>query len=76
MGIIYGEGMKNQQRDSIMQLFRDGKFRILIATNVLARGIDILQVTLVINYDLPMTRFKEADPEAYPFVYSCVIANI
>jgi translation initiation factor 4A len=46
------------ERDTIMRDFRTGKTRVLITTDLLARGIDIQQVSLVINYDLP--RDKES----------------
>lgn len=36
-----------------MQEFRSGASRVLLATNVLARGIDVQQVSLVVNFDLP-----------------------
>ncbi|GMF47080.1 unnamed protein product [[Candida] boidinii] len=39
-----------------MQEFRSGSSRILIATDLLARGIDVQQVSLVINYDLPSNK--------------------
>ncbi|RQM08533.1 hypothetical protein DH86_00000264 [Scytalidium sp. 3C] len=44
------------ERDSIMQDFRQGNSRVLISTDVWARGIDVQQVSLVINYDLPSNR--------------------
>ncbi|KUL88338.1 hypothetical protein ZTR_05020 [Talaromyces verruculosus] len=44
------------QRDVIMKEFRSGSSRVLIATDLLARGIDVQQVSLVINYDLPANR--------------------
>ncbi|KAK1447016.1 ATP-dependent RNA helicase eIF4A [Colletotrichum lupini] len=44
------------QRDLIMKEFRSGSSRVLIATDLLARGIDVQQVSLVINYDLPANR--------------------
>lgn len=37
-------------RDSIIDAFREGKAKVLITTNVLARGIDVQTVSLVINY--------------------------
>lgn len=45
--------MKQDERDSIMNDFRRGNSRVLISTDVWARGIDVQQVSLVINYDLP-----------------------
>ncbi|TFK75165.1 DEAD-domain-containing protein [Pluteus cervinus] len=42
------------ERDSIIDGFREGKDKVLITTNVIARGIDILQVNMVVNYDLPL----------------------
>ena len=48
--------MDQAQRDIIMKEFRSGSSRVLIATDLLARGIDVQQVSLVINYDLPANR--------------------
>jgi len=48
--------MDQNQRDSIMGEFRDGKTRLLLTTDLLARGIDIPQVNLVVNYDLPPSK--------------------
>ncbi|KXN92754.1 ATP-dependent RNA helicase DBP5 [Leucoagaricus sp. SymC.cos] len=42
------------ERDTIIDAFRQGKDKVLITTNVIARGIDILQVNMVVNYDLPL----------------------
>lgn len=52
---MHGE-MPQKERDSIMQDFRQGNSRVLISTDVWARGIDVQQVSLVINYDLPTNR--------------------
>ena len=41
------------EREKAYQEFKNGKFRILISTNITARGIDIQQVSTVINYDVP-----------------------
>jgi len=49
---IHG-GMSQEERNQIVEEFRDGKTRILLTTDLLARGIDIPEVKLVINYDLP-----------------------
>ncbi|SGY90480.1 BQ5605_C039g11810 [Microbotryum silenes-dioicae] len=48
--------MEQQQREVIMKEFRSGSSRVLITTDLLARGIDVQQVSLVINYDLPTSR--------------------
>jgi len=47
--------LSQPQRDKVMQRFRSGKVRILVATNVAARGIDIDDIAFVINYELPET---------------------
>ncbi|KAJ1554205.1 RNA helicase [Cladochytrium tenue] len=52
---MHGE-MPQKERDAIMQDFRQGSSRVLITTDVWARGIDVQQVSLVINYDLPNNR--------------------
>lgn len=43
----------HQERDAVLDGFRDGKTKVLITTNVVARGIDIQQVNMVVNYDVP-----------------------
>merc|ERR1712019_284749 len=48
--------MEQKERDLIMKEFRTGSSRVLITTDLLARGIDVQQVSLVINYDLPNNR--------------------
>jgi translation initiation factor 4A len=48
--------MEQGQREVIMKEFRSGSSRVLIATDLLARGIDVQQVSLVINYDLPTNK--------------------
>lgn len=52
---MHGE-MDQRQRELIMRQFRSGSSRVLITTDLLARGIDVQQVSLVINYDLPSNR--------------------
>lgn len=49
---IHGK-MTQDERNDIVNEFRNGKTRILLTTDLLARGIDIPQVNLVINYDIP-----------------------
>ncbi|XP_072330078.1 eukaryotic initiation factor 4A-II isoform X4 [Scyliorhinus torazame] len=52
---LHGD-MDQKERDVIMREFRSGSSRVLITTDLLARGIDVQQVSLVINYDLPTNR--------------------
>jgi len=52
---MHGE-MDQKEREVIMREFRSGSSRVLITTDLLARGIDVQQVSLVINYDLPNNR--------------------
>ena len=49
---MHGE-LSQDERNKIMSEFRNGTSRILISTDLLSRGIDIQQVSLVINYDIP-----------------------
>ena len=49
---LHGD-LKQQQRDRVMNSFRNGKTDILVATDVAARGIDVDDVEAVFNYDLP-----------------------
>ena len=49
---IHGD-LTQSQRDSIMRAFRDGKVKILVATDVVGRGIDISGISHIINYDIP-----------------------
>lgn len=54
-GRIHG-GMEQKDRLRVMEDFRKGYFRYLVATDVAARGIDITHITHVINYDLPQNK--------------------
>ena len=49
---IHGE-LSGELRKNIMEDFKSGKLRILLSTDLLSRGIDVQQLSLVINYDLP-----------------------
>ncbi len=51
--------MSQAQRDRAMKGFREGKFHILVATDIAARGIDVANISFVINFDFPNT------PDAY-----------
>lgn len=58
------------QRDLVIDAFRLGHAKVLIATNVLARGIDVSSVSMVVNYDVPDMQEGPrgpavADPQTY-----------
>ncbi|XP_068274498.1 ATP-dependent RNA helicase DDX25 isoform X2 [Nyctibius grandis] len=53
------------QRADVIQRFREGKEKVLIATNVCARGIDVQQVTIVVNFTLPTNQRSQPDFETY-----------
>ncbi|BAM80423.1 eukaryotic translation initiation factor eIF-4A [Cyanidioschyzon merolae strain 10D] len=55
VSVIHAD-MSQEERNLIMREFRSGSSRVLITTDLLARGIDVQQVSLVINYDLPSNR--------------------
>ena len=55
LSAMHGE-MPQKEREAIMEEFRSGASRVLIATDIWGRGIDVQQVSLVINYDLPNNR--------------------
>ncbi|KAG4303608.1 hypothetical protein PCANB_000067 [Pneumocystis canis] len=57
--------LDTSQRDVIMDDFRSGKSKVLITTNVIARGIDISQVNMVVNYDIPLDHMNRPDPQTY-----------
>tara|TARA_B110000285_G_scaffold234944_1_gene313802 strand:+ start:1375 stop:2532 length:1158 start_codon:yes stop_codon:yes gene_type:complete len=52
---IHGE-MNSETRKHVMEEFKSGQSRILLSTDLLSRGIDIQQLSLVINFDLPRAR--------------------
>lgn len=52
---IHGE-MTQTERDKVMKHFRAGSTRVLVTTDILGRGIDVQQVSLVVNYDLPLSK--------------------
>ena len=55
---IHGD-LYQRKRDRVMQQFRKGRINVLVATDVASRGLDIDDITHIINYDVPQ------DPEAY-----------
>ena len=55
ISFIHGD-MTSDERKENMNQFKSGKSRIMLSTDLLARGIDIQQLSLVINFDLPSTK--------------------
>lgn len=64
VALLSGE-LTVDQRIAVLDRFRQGKEKVLITTNVLSRGIDIEQVTIVVNFDLPIDMNRKADCETY-----------
>ncbi|XP_061841641.1 ATP-dependent RNA helicase DDX19B [Nerophis lumbriciformis] len=64
VALLSGE-MQVEQRAAVIERFRDGKEKVLVTTNVCARGIDVEQVSVVINFDLPVDRDGNPDNETY-----------
>jgi ATP-dependent RNA helicase DDX19/DBP5 len=69
VSLLHGD-MTPAQRDAVIDEFRRGQTKVLLTTNVLARGLDVSQVSLVVNFDLPFITDPESgakypDPETY-----------
>ncbi|KAI0386836.1 DEAD-domain-containing protein [Hypomontagnella monticulosa] len=66
VSVLHG-AYEGNERDQLLEDFRTGKSKVLITTNVLARGIDVSSVSMVINYDIPMKGMGDAthDTETY-----------
>jgi len=64
VALLSGE-LTVEERIQVLDRFRDGLEKILITTNVMSRGIDIEQVTIVVNYDLPLDASGKPDCETY-----------
>ncbi|XP_075898296.1 ATP-dependent RNA helicase DDX19A isoform X2 [Nelusetta ayraudi] len=64
VSLLSGE-MTVEQRAAVIERYRNGKEKVLVTTNVCSRGIDVEQVTLVVNFDLPVDMERNADNETY-----------
>jgi ATP-dependent RNA helicase DDX19/DBP5 len=68
---VLHSGLSTEERDSVMEDFMDQRTRVLITTNVLARGVNVPAVKVVINFDLPVIHpgpnggVFQPDPESY-----------
>lgn len=65
---LHGD-LSPEERDLVMKQFRDGQTKLLITTNVLARGVDVPAVAVVVNFDLPVRKAGhqkvQADEDTY-----------
>jgi superfamily II DNA/RNA helicase len=50
---VFGGTMSYEERDEIVSKFRNLEIQVLITTNLLSRGIDIPEIKVVINFDIP-----------------------
>uniref|UniRef100_A0A2K6UXT2 RNA helicase n=1 Tax=Saimiri boliviensis boliviensis TaxID=39432 RepID=A0A2K6UXT2_SAIBB len=64
VALLSGE-MMVEQRAAVIERFREGKEKVLVTTNVCARGIDVEQVSVVINFDIPVDKDGNPDNETY-----------
>ena len=62
---LLSEEITVERRLAVLNRFREGKEKLLITTNVCARGIDVEQVTVVVNYDMPVDMEGKPDYETY-----------
>lgn len=62
--VLHGR-VEHADRDKTMEAFRNGESSVLITTNVLARGVDVDNVCLVVNYDVPIDKDQNPDFETY-----------
>jgi ATP-dependent RNA helicase DDX19/DBP5 len=68
VSVLHG-AYEGQNRDALLDDFRSGRSKVLITTNVLARGIDVSSVSMVINYDIPMKGFGDKEPDAETYLH-------
>ncbi|XP_021464834.2 ATP-dependent RNA helicase DDX19A [Oncorhynchus mykiss] len=64
VALLSGE-MQVEQRAAVIDRFREGREKVLVTNNVCARGIDVEQVSVVLNFDLPVDRDGDPDNETY-----------
>lgn len=60
--MLHGD-LSIEERARVATEFRDGLHKLLITTNVSARGLDMPQVSLVVNYDPPTTHDENPEPD-------------
>jgi len=65
VSLLHGSLTDLKERDKIMNDFRTGKTTVLIATNLLSRGIDVVSVNVIVNWDIPLSKNNAIDYETY-----------
>lgn len=68
VSVLHG-AYEGVDRDKLLDDFRTGRSKVLITTNVLARGIDVSSVSMVINYDIPMKGRGDAEPDPETYLH-------
>uniref|UniRef100_F1KUT1 RNA helicase n=2 Tax=Ascaris suum TaxID=6253 RepID=F1KUT1_ASCSU len=66
--LLHGE-LPIEERARVIQCFKEGIYKVLVTTNVCARGIDVSQVTVVINYDPPLTFSETPQPDYETYLH-------
>lgn len=62
--VLHGQ-LTDEQRDSVIAKYKSGEIKALVTTNVLSRGLDVPQLNVAVNYDIPRTMNREPDIETY-----------
>jgi ATP-dependent RNA helicase DDX19/DBP5 len=68
VSVLHG-AYEGQNRDALLDDFRSGRSKVLITTNLLARGIDVSSVSMVINYDIPMKGAGNREPDMETYLH-------
>ena len=63
-------GMVKVEQTALLDRFRAGEIKVLIATNMLSRGVDVDKVSLVVNFDMPVKKGPKGGDEADPVTYN------
>ncbi|KXJ90930.1 P-loop containing nucleoside triphosphate hydrolase protein [Microdochium bolleyi] len=68
VSVLHG-AYEGAERDALLDDFRSGRSKVLITTNVLARGIDVSTVSMVINYDIPVKGPGDGSPDTETYLH-------
>ncbi|MFH4983656.1 hypothetical protein AB6A40_010365 [Gnathostoma spinigerum] len=68
VALLHGK-LPIEERARVIQDFKDGLFKVLITTNLCARGIDVSQVTIVINYEPPKMMYDRTQPDYETYLH-------